>query len=75
MFVLLTLCVLQAILDHHNFPQDCHKAPVHSLLLVGQYLFSGDRSGTLKVCLAGADLHTGCDQTTCTCAGHRVTAL
>lgn len=37
---------VQAIL---NASVDGHKHGVHSLMLIGQHLFSGDRAGTLKV--------------------------
>jgi hypothetical protein len=40
-------CVLQAILNAAT--ADGHKAGVHSLFLIGQHLFSGDRQGVLKV--------------------------
>lgn len=39
-------CDVQAIL---NASVDGHKHGVHSLMLIGQHLFSGDRAGTLKV--------------------------
>lgn len=38
----------QAILNATN--GDGHRAGVHSLAVLGQYMFSGDRSGTLKAC-------------------------
>lgn len=40
-------CGLQAILN--ATVGDGHKHGVHSLMLIGQHLFSGDRAGTLKV--------------------------
>lgn len=41
------VCLVQAILNAAT--ADGHKHGVHSLLLIGQHLFSGDRAGTLKV--------------------------
>lgn len=45
--LIMYVVVLQTILTADV--GDGHRAGVHSLTVLGQYMFSGDRAGTLKV--------------------------